>query len=177
MFATIDMEDTVTLMLDVLKQGGHVHIFCLEPHLGLEYKELRKVKKTVRKSGDEEDAKASTRTMPVLDVEKVALKYTRAPQHYTWNPGLSILLHMNVFESTLLCPRLHVEEKWMLSKAGYSARDGRNSQHPSWTTETSHVGQLPRDESMWRGDGNTRLRYEQKSVETMTTNFRKFTRG
>lgn len=65
----------------------------------------------------------------------------------------------------------------MLSNVDYSAGDGRNSEHPRWTTEKSHVGRFPRDGWSWRGDRNTGIRAERKSVEMKTTIVRKFRRG
>lgn len=115
--------------------------------------------------------------MPVSEVVKVSLMYTRAPGHYCWNPGLTRLFHTKVLERTVHCWRLRLEKKGMINKVDHSGGDERNREHPACTTDKSHVGRLPRDEGFWRGDEKTRLRGEQKRLEIMTTIVRKCTRG
>lgn len=65
----------------------------------------------------------------------------------------------------------------MFSKVEYGAGCGGNREYPGCTTEMTHLGQSPCDEKIWRGEGKTRHRAEQKSVEMITTIVRKFTRG
>lgn len=45
-------------------------------------KQLRKVTEEVEEASDEKDTAAVMRTVSVFEVEKLALKHTRAPGHY-----------------------------------------------------------------------------------------------
>lgn len=96
--------------------------FCSKLQFGSWYKQVRKVTKAVQYS-DEKKVEAVTRIVQVLEVEKVALKYTIAPEHNTSSPGLTKLFQTKVSDTTVDCCRLSLEKKRMFSKVDYSAGD------------------------------------------------------
>lgn len=106
-FSNTYIENMAHLIWGVRKNGGHGHIFCSELQFGWWYKQVRKVTESAH-SSDENDGEAATRTVPLFEVEKVALKHNRATGHFIWNTGFSKLLHTNVSESAVHCWRLRI---------------------------------------------------------------------
>lgn len=74
---------------------------------------------------DDYNAADDTPTVSVFEVEKVALKFSRAHGHYSSNTGFPLLLHTNVSETTNHCCRLALKKKEMLRRVYCGAVDGK----------------------------------------------------
>lgn len=88
-FSNNDMVYIVQFMWDVLRKGGHKHIFCSELQFGMWYKPCRTLMGTEADSGLQEHTEAVKITVSVFEEEKVALKYNRVAVYYT--PGITII--------------------------------------------------------------------------------------
>lgn len=168
-----------------LSAGGHGLIFCSYKQFEQWTGRLAAVVETVvdEDDMDDDDDRSEAgrgREQPAFVVEQTPLVFTRRRGHYTQDPRVRRLLHLNMHEFGVHFWRVGLTNERALARVNYMSDRVLPCTHPGYTNAVDNVPRVPPHEVVYsnlatEGGRRRMIRPEQKPVALLMDIINKFT--